>query len=449
MSETHPNLRNAAALCARGAVPLRDDVRDAAKQCLLDWIGVALGARDEPAGAAVRRMLATWNASGDAVQLFGPRTAPALAALANGTLAHCLDFDDTHAASVSHLSAPVWAAVLASTAHRAAVARSGADLLACFAVGYEVGAGFGGRGFGIEVDHAGWHSTGVFGALGAAAGAAATLGLDAAASAHALGAAATQVSGLTGSFGTMAKPFHAGKAAFHGVLSAELAAQGFSASETLLEPDGGMAQALVPHAQTMPPAAYSPDFTQVLHNTFKPYACCLLTHASVDAARSLCTQLDGRTPRRIVATVSPLCTRLAAIATPRTPLEGKFSTAYCVALGLRGHAATREDFSAARLGDAGLASLVGTVSLVADPVMKETAARLRVECDDGGVFEHETPLARGNPGNPMSWDDLRAKFDALVVPVVGAQRADEIATCIRDFESPGSVERLFSLVDPR
>lgn len=444
------NLRRAAKLCALGtAVGLTDEVVDASKKCLLDWLGVALGARDEAAGIAVRATLAGWGATGNAVQLFGPRTAPALAALANGTLAHCLDFDDTHAASVAHLSGPVWAAVLASAAHPAAGMPSGADLLHGFAIGYEVGAGFGGRSFGIEVDHAGWHSTGVFGALAATAGASAVMRLDVDAAAHALGAAATQVGGLTGSFGTMAKPFHAGKAAFHGVLSAELAAHGFAASQTLLEPDGGLAHALLPQVPPMSPAAFSQDCTQVLHNTFKPYACCLLTHASVDAARYLSARIAGRRLARITARVSPLAMRLASIAAPRTPLEGKFSTAFCIALGLLGHAATREDFTEARLADATLGDLVARVTLVEDPSMKETAAHLRIDLQDGSILERDVALARGNPENPLRWDDLRAKFDALVGPVLDRSTANAVVDVVRTFERPDSLERLWALVDSR
>ena len=288
----------------------------------------------------------------------------------------------------------------------------------------------------------------MFGTLAAAAGAARVLRLDATASANALGAAATQVSGLTGSFGTMAKPFHAGKAAFNGVLSAELAATGFGAAHGLLEPDGGMAHTLVPHAgQTMQAGLFAQTCDAVLANTFKPYACCLLTHASVDAAREARSQAGGRAIARIVATVSPLAVRLASIAVPITPLEGKFSSAYCIALGLAGHAATREDFTVERLADASLRELTANVALVADAAMAETAARLAIEFADGGHHEIVVPLARGNPGNPMHWDDLQAKFDALVAPLAGRDVADALCREVRRFEQPGSLERIRTLIE--
>src|SRR5207237_4741800 len=127
------------------------------------------GARDEPAGRIVRDTVAAWNSSGRATVLFGTPAAAPFAALANGTLAHCLDFDDTYVAAVTHTSAPVWAAVLALGEE------TGADehaMLAAFVTGFEV-ASRTGSGLGEAVTARGWHGTGVFGRLGAAAASAA------------------------------------------------------------------------------------------------------------------------------------------------------------------------------------------------------------------------------------------------------------------------------------
>ena len=90
-----------------------EQVLDAARLCLADWMGVALGAADEPAGRIVRDTVASWRSAGGSSLLFGGTAAAPFAALANGTLAHCLDFDDTYVDAVTHTSAPVWAATLA------------------------------------------------------------------------------------------------------------------------------------------------------------------------------------------------------------------------------------------------------------------------------------------------------------------------------------------------
>ena len=184
---------------------------------------------------------------------------------------------------------------------------------------------------------------------------------------------------------------------------------------------------------------------ELVENTFKPYACCLLTHATVDAARTLSTQLAGRSIERIEARVNPLCVQLAGKPAPKTPLEGKFSAAFCASLGLRGFNASEADFSATRLQDAELQELVRRVTLVPVQSISKTAAELSVSFSDGTRIAAQTSLAKGNPGNPMTWDDLRAKFMPLAQPALGA-RASELFDVLREFERPGHAARLVALV---
>src|SRR3954452_1940374 len=199
-------------IAGAGERALPPEVADMARLCLADWLGVAIGAREGPAGGIVRGTLGGWRSAGNSTVLFGGAAAAPFAALANGTLAHCLDFDDTYVRAVTHTSAPVWAATLASGEEIGAAEDA---MVAAFVAGFEVASRIG-DGLGEAVTARGWHGTGVFGRLGAAAAAAALLHLDAVRPRSALGAAATQTSGLTASFGTMAKPFHAGRAAMDG-----------------------------------------------------------------------------------------------------------------------------------------------------------------------------------------------------------------------------------------
>src|SRR5581483_5682077 len=171
----------------------------------------------------------------------GGTAAAPFAALANGTLAHCLDFDDTHIGAVTHTSAPVWAATLALGEELGA---DEATMLRAYVAGFETASHLG-LGLGEVVTAHGWHGTGVFGRLGACAAASALLRLDEERALHALGAGATQAGGLTASFGTMAKPFHAGKAAMGGVIAAQLARAGIVAATGVLEPGGGLDNVLV------------------------------------------------------------------------------------------------------------------------------------------------------------------------------------------------------------
>ena len=413
------------------------EVLDTAKKCLTDWIAVALGARQEPAAQAIHRVVNTWHTQGSSRLLLGGTCAPIGAALANGTLAHCLDFDDTHSSSVAHLSGPTWAAVLALGMD---LRSSEHEMLAAFIAGFEVGAQFGAGGFGIVVSHYGWHSTGVFGCLAAAAASASLLKLEASAVERALGAAATQTGGLTASFGTMAKPFHAGKAALNGLLAAQMAQADFSGSTLLLEQNAGLGQALVREQATMP-KVFETERWELLRNGFKPYACCLLTHAAVDSARTLRDKLRGKNIVSIEARVHPLTIKLAGKTELTSPLEGKFSTAFVIALGLSGYSASRDDFSLERLRDPTLLSLASKVTLVPDTGLAETAASLLVTCSDGSIIAEQTLIAKGNPDNPMTWTDMYEKFKPLVEPTLGSQTL-ELFEILKNFEQPNQLNKL-------
>jgi len=423
--------------------PLPPEVLAEAKKCFIDWCAVAIGAAAEDAGRIVREVAGAWGTRGEAMLVLGGKAAPAAAALVNGTLAHCLDFDDTHVASTAHLSSPTWAAAFSMGTARNV---SEIEMLAAFAAGFEVGGRYGGQGYGVLANERGWHPTGIFGCLGAAAAAAAVMRLDEDACQRALGGAATQTGGNTDSFGTMAKPFHAGKAAFNGVLSAELAAAGFETSRTILEPDRGLSTAVVQDRSMALPVFDPAGPWELLRNTFKPYACCLLTHATVDAARDLAAAVQGRRVAKVTARVNPLAVRLAGKPKPRTPLEAKFSTAFCAALGLSGHAASQGDFIDERVADGALQALVDRIEVVPSPEIEKTAAAMQVTLEDGSVLESVTRLARGNPGNPMSLDDMRAKFFPLVEPVLGRTKAVELYDVLASFEQPGRLAALKALV---
>lgn len=407
-------------------------VREGARFCIADWTGVALGAIGLPPVAALADVCAGWASAGPCPVLSGGRMAAAPAALVNGTLAHTLDFDDTHVGSIAHLSGPTWAAAWA------AAAEVGADPAAAvrgFVAGFEIGARLGGGGFGVATNERHTHATGVFGCLGAAAAAASVYGLDAAGVQAALGLAATQVGGLTASFGTPAKPFHAGKAAFNGVLAAQMARRGYPAALDLLEPGGGLDRALVQDGSVRVQPLDFDEGWEITRNTFKPYASCLLTHPVIDAGRSLVSTVDPASIETIRVMVHPLAIQLAGKTAPTTPYEGKFSLAYTVALALAGRTATQGDFTDDNVGDPALQALVRKVELVPTEGMALTAAALQVLEKTGRTHDVEVPLALGNPGRPMTWSDMRAKFLSLAAPKLGEERAERLFDGLRRIET--------------
>jgi len=362
--------------------------------------------------------------------LFGGTAPASMAALVNGTYAHCLDFDDVHFPSLSHLSAPTWAAVLALGTEIGADQRL---MLSAFITGFEIGARLGSGGIGEAANARGWHATGVVGRLSAAAAASVLLGLDSMQAANALGIAATQTSGLVASFGTDAKPLHAGRAASDGVFSAQLARAGLRGATNLLDREDGLARAVIQDGSVSMHLEGLDERWEIRRNALKPYACCGFTHAPVDAGRQIHTQLSASDIGKAVIHVHPLAPKVAG-QTPVSPLAAKFSIAYCTALALHGFRANAGDFSPERVKDCSLQELARKVEIVTHPEFAYEAAMLDVVTVDGRRLHANIPASRGNPDNPMSWNDLEDKFLSLTEPLLAA-RARPMFEALRAFGS--------------
>jgi 2-methylcitrate dehydratase PrpD len=445
MTATAPRNGSALAEYIAGASqrPLPPEVTDMARMCLADWLGVAIGARDESAGHIVREVVAGWHSAGAATVLYGGTAAAPFAALANGTLAHCLDFDDTYVRAITHTSAPVWAAVLALGEE---VGADESAILAAFVAGFEVAARIG-DGLGEPVSARGWHGTGVFGRLGAAAAASVLLRLNAERALNALGAAATQTAGLTASFGTMAKPFHAGKAAMDGVVAAQLAASGFEAATGLFEPGGGLDNALVQdHSVAISPV--DPAGWRILDNSFKPYAACHLTHPAVDAARAMSPGANALAALKSARVeVGALANQITGgkSGSPASPLEGKFDLKYCIALGLHGHDLSAADFREPWRPEPKVCATAQQIAVTVSPEMGFASSRLSLEFADGRHEVQHVPVAKGHPGNPMNWRDMEAKFTALTAPCLG-QRSGALFGLARELGRGGMLPEMRAIL---
>jgi len=394
---------------------LPNDVVVAARFAVVDWFGVALGAADQKPVKALKCAVDKWQSAGRAHILLNGHTGAAPAALVNGMMAHCLDFDDTHVRSIAHLSGPIFAASYAAGTE---IGATPAAIFRAFVAGFEVGSRIGGGGFGVAINERNIHSTGVCGCIGAAVAASLLYELDANTLKCAIGLAATQVAGLTASFGTPGKPFHVGKAAMNGVLAAQMAGEGFEGSPDLIEPDGGLDRALVQDRSVLIREFDFEEGWEITRNTFKPYASCLLTHPVIDAGRKLATKIDLSDIEEVKVRVHPLAIQLAGKPDPQTPFEGKFSLAFCTALSLDGRAVTQLDFTPSAIADEKLRSIVQKVTLEPVSQMEKTAAEVEVVDRKARHHVERTALALGNPGNPMSWGDLERKFISLTEPVL-------------------------------
>ena len=422
------------------------EVQDAALRALADFVAVVVGASDDATVRPVRTAAQMWQASGKATMVLGGCTTPALAALVNGTAAHAMDYDDTHPAGAGHPSAPCWSTALAMAEQHSIGEK---DTISAFITGFEIMARLGGGfapGVGRSLQRRGLHPTSVFGRTGAAAVACALLGLNEQQIKYALGVAATTAGGLVASFGTHSKPFHAGKAAMDGILSAQLAAAGFVSATQLYELEKGLLDAFIQNRELEVPALDFDERWEILGNAFKPFASCRATHASTQAARTLAEQVRGRTVTKVQAKVHPNALVTAGKTAPRTPLEGKFSVPFCIALGLRGYRVVSTDFTDKAFRDPGVMAIVPTVKLQAVDGQAPHSSYLEVTMADGEVLKAQTEIVLGHPDNPMSWDDLRVKFEGLVEPVLGAMKCRELFAAARSFGEPGSLNSLSKLL---
>ena len=423
------------------------EARRAATRAVLDTIGVALAGSVEPAARAVQRVIQQSHGPCSVLGL-SSRASAGDAALANGTAAHALDYDDMCFVSLAHPSAPLVTAALAA----AEVAEtSGRALLDAYVVGFEI-EGRLGRVMNPRHYQRGWHCTSTLGTIGAAATAARLFGLDEAMCGHALAIAASEASGLKENFGTMVKPLHAGLAARNGVLAAQLARAGMTASDAAIEGPQGFLAAMDSERASL--AACSADLGsrwEIVETgiTVKLYPSCAGTHPTLDAL------LDLRRRERFTAAeveaievgVDPIVPTILIYDRPSSGLEGKFSMPFCAAVAVVDGRVGIETFEAARLGDPEIAAMQSRVTMRVDPALDASApaltqARVTVRLNDGRVLTASANGARGYHDRPASDGELADKFLACAMRVFSEPRAKAALASLREIDHAPTIRAL-------
>jgi 2-methylcitrate dehydratase PrpD len=420
---------------AKRAIALRYDelpapVRELAGQCVLDYLGVALAGARDPLVQILLDEMAEAGGSPQASIIGHSERLPALsAALVNGAAAHALDYDDVNMAMPGHPSVAILPGLLALAELKGS---SGREVTTAFVAGYETACRIGAA---LQPGHynLGFHSTGTIGCFGAAAACSHLLGLDAEATAMALGIAGTQAAGLKSQFGTMCKPFHAGKAAQNGLFAARLAQRGFSSRTDIVECVQGFA--LTHGPDFVPNAALATPVTgfHLLANLFKYHAACYFTHAPIECARRLRAEhwltpdmIDGVTLR-----LDASCDRVCNIPVPVDGLQSKFSLRQTVAMALAGiDTASLGAYSVENARDPGLVGLRERMRFDWQKNWPQTLSELELELVDGRRL-----TTRHDAGIPAAdiaeqGDRLAIKFDVLVTPVLGAPRVRELRQMI-------------------
>jgi 2-methylcitrate dehydratase PrpD len=442
--------RLAEVLSAARYADLPDAVREHTRRAVLDWLGSALaGASERPARMA-QRVVAQFGASDDATVFGAARSSAAGAALANGVASHILELDDLHKGSTLHAAAPVIPAALGVAEREHA---DGEAFLLAVAVGYEAALRVGEA---INPDHYRfWHPTGTAATFGAAAAAGSILGLDATRMLDALGTAGTQAAGLWefNADGAMSKHLHPGKAAFNGVLAADLAAVGFTGATRILEGDRGFFQATTRVFDGSRITDGLGTQWKIAENCYKMHACCGHTHSAVDVALDLrsSASLDDIASVRIRLYGPGFA--IVKEPNPRTPYQAQFSIAYCVAAALAEGRVGLEQFSADRFGENGIcdetiASLLSRTQVIVDDDLTAKypsawPAEITLALRDGTELHGASDYPRGNPENPVTTEELEAKLVALVMPRCGADVARRALDAVHSLDACEDVAAAF------
>jgi 2-methylcitrate dehydratase PrpD len=396
-----------------------------APRTFLNWLGCAIGASAHPTiEAALAAMQELAPAPQATVLGRRERVDMASAALLNGISSHTFDFDDTHLKTIIHPAGPVASAALALAEH---IDSTGREVVDALILGIDVACRVGNTIYPEHYDR-GWHITGSTGMLGAAAAAARLLRLDVDKTTMALGIAASQPIGVREQFGSMTKPFHPGGAARAGLTSALMAKHGFTASPRAIEAPRGIVQTYSTKCDWNEITGELGERFEIAFNTYKPFACGIVIHPSIDGCVQLRNAHGLRADdiERVDLRVHSLVLELTGKRTPRTGLEGKFSVFHACAAGLLVGRAGEQEFADATVVRPDVVALRARVHAQVDDTIDEASADVTITMRDGRKRHVFVEHAIGSLERPMSDADLAAKFHGLVDPVLGAANADQL-----------------------
>ncbi len=422
-----------------------------ARRAFLDTLGCMLAGTGDPAAAGVRQTVARWG-DGPCTIAGSDRSAAApWAALANGTAAHALDFDDYEDPGATHPSAVLVPALLALGEERQAPGR---DLINAYIAGLEVIVRVG-AAVNLSHYHRGWHSTATLGALGAAAAGARLLKLNMKETGHPLGLATSMAAGFKAQFGTMAKPLHAGLAAKAGVLSASLAAAGLTASPDVLDGEWsilrlmagseaeGFGRALTDLGDPLAIEAYG--------LVVKPYPCCGYIHGTLDGILDL-RQSEGLSASDVAAVTARIPARNAEILMyprPETPMQARFSLPYCAAVAVLYGKLGVADFAPEAVLRPEVRAWLPKVTLETHPIHERSSdlaclepAVVTLHLAGGGERRIEVAHPRGTPQRPLSDADMSDKFRSCAAGALSAEAAAAAEASVAGLESLANVRAL-------
>src|SRR5262245_64292240 len=329
------------------------DAVEKAKRTALDCLGAALAGAVEPVSQSITGYVTKLGGPSQA-SVFGAGLKVSVqdAAMANGVIAHALDYDDC-GVKIGHPSVLVLPAVLSLGEH---VRASGEDILTAYILGLEIEgklalhADF--KLMQACLNHQTW-----YGSIGAAAACAKVLKLDVAKTQMALGIAANFACGLSANHGSMAGPMAAGNACRNGVTAALMASEGITANPNIIETKNGFYDTLVGQghydAERMAEGLGRPFYIESPGIGLKKYPSCYHTHRALDGVFQLLGDhpLSNKDIVEIDVGTSERAMRVLAFSEPATPYQAKYSMPYCIAAAVVDQQVTLETFTRGKFVD--------------------------------------------------------------------------------------------------
>ncbi len=439
-----------------GDIP--NDVAELGKKSILDGLGLALSGSVAASGALVRRHLDDLQLGEGSATVIGAgrKVAPRFAAFANGVGIHADDYDDTQLAVatdrvyglLTHPTAPALPAALAIGEHLGA---SGRDVMLAYHLGVEVECKIAEA---INPRHyqTGFHATATCGTFAAAAASASLMRFDVETTQRALSIAGSQSAGLRENFGTMTKPFHAGRASESGVAAAQFASYGWTATDRILEATRGFFQAA---GGGYDPAAIegrlgAPWTFANPGISIKPHPSGSLTHPGMTEMLKLIRDngIRAEDVRHVRVGTNSNMPNALIHHRPHDELQAKFSMEFCMAiLLLEGKAGLRE-FTDEVVRRPDVQAMIERVEFVVDADAEAAGYHkmttiIDITLADGRTIHGRADFGKGSPANPMSFAEVADKFrDCAGYTGVARPVADEIVALVRDLESLPSIDRL-------
>jgi 2-methylcitrate dehydratase PrpD len=421
-------------------------VRHEAQRSILNLIGTSLGAASHPAVNDLLRLIGGLAGPPHATVLGRPERLDILhAAFVNAISGNLLEFDDTHLDTVIHPSAPIAPPAFALAEQRDC---SGSQVLHAFILGVEIACRLGKS---VSPAHyaRGWHITATCGVFGAAAASARLIGLDAGATAHAIGIAASQSAGIAENLASGAKNAGIGNAARNGLFAALLAEIGYGAAPLAIEGPQGWARAVGAEPGLEALLDGLGESWEITKNTYKPYPCGIVLHAVIDACLELRSRhmLAAADIASVTVAGHPLLLARAdrAVANER---DAKISIQHSVAVVFVFGAAGLREYSGEAVVDAQVAAFRAKVHPEIDPGVPVGSARVSVRTNGGTIYSTQILHARGSLALPMSDAQIEEKARELARIGSATCDIDRVIDAVWSLDGADDVRPLMRLLAP-